>query len=202
MSMSSQWAKARVIASPVRRSASMKLSSVASEKTTPKPKVSSARLRSKTTTSWVGSAFFISKAKYSPAGPPPIETILTVRLYRKPVATHGRPMLYNIATELLTRGGVHERDGGCDVRDEEARGDRGGRAARAPRARGAREVGGQRRLPQRLPRDQRRRSASAAGRAGPRGGGRGRERRALRRERQARRSRVLVLHPVLRQVRL
>ena len=61
--MSSQCAKARVIASPVGRSASMKVSSVASEKTTPKPKVSSARLRSTTVTSWPGSAFFISKAK-------------------------------------------------------------------------------------------------------------------------------------------
>src|SRR5215813_6008518 len=148
MSMSSQWAKARVIASPVERSASMKLSSVASEKTTPKPKVSSARLRSRTVTSWVGSAFFINKAKYSPAGPPPIETILTVRLYRKPVATRGPPMLYNIATELLTQGGADERDGSRHVRGEEAPGDRGGRAARAPSPRGAREVGGQRRLPQ------------------------------------------------------
>src|SRR5262249_62366025 len=188
MSMSSQWAKARVISAWLSASASAKFSRVASEKTTPKPKVSSARLRSTTVTSWVGSAFFISKAKYNPAGPPPIETILTVRLYRKPVetpTTHERPMLYNIATGPSKRGGGDERDGGGDVRDEEAPGGRRGRAARAPRARGAREVGGQRRLPQRLSRDQRGRSAPAAGRAGPRGGRRGHERRALRRERHA-----------------
>ncbi len=78
--MSSQWAKARAMAAWVAGSASSKLSSVASENTTPKPKVSSGRLRSRTTTSWAGSAFFIKIAKYRPAGPPPIETIFTLSI--------------------------------------------------------------------------------------------------------------------------
>ena len=61
--MSSQWAKLLAISSDVSRSASANPSSVASEKTTPKPKVSSARLRSTTTMSWAGSAIFMSRAK-------------------------------------------------------------------------------------------------------------------------------------------
>ena len=61
--MSSQWAKFRVISAYVSGSASAKFSSVASEKTTPNPNVSSGRLRSTTRMSWVGSAFFMSRAK-------------------------------------------------------------------------------------------------------------------------------------------
>jgi len=80
--MSSQWAKARVMAAWVSGSASRKLSRVASEKTTPKPKVSSGRLRSRITISCEGSAFFVRIAKYRLAGPPPIATIFTHRLYR------------------------------------------------------------------------------------------------------------------------
>jgi len=73
--MSSQWAKFRVISAYVSASASAKVSSVASEKTTPNPNVSSRRLRSTTRMSWAGSAFFMSRAKYSPAAPPPTLTI-------------------------------------------------------------------------------------------------------------------------------
>src|SRR2546427_5536574 len=80
--MSSEWAKAWVIAAWLSGSASRKLSSVASEKTTPKPKVSSGRLRSRTVISWAGSAFFMRIAKYSPAAPPPTETIFTRSFYR------------------------------------------------------------------------------------------------------------------------
>src|SRR5207248_2675631 len=63
-------------------SASRKLSSVASENTTPKPKVSSGRLRSSTVISCAGSVFFMRIAKYNPAGPPPTETIFTRSFYR------------------------------------------------------------------------------------------------------------------------
>src|SRR2546430_1502640 len=82
MSMSSQCAKAWVMAAWVSGSASRKLSSVASENTTPKPKVSSGRLRSSTVISCAGSAFFMRIAKYNPAGPPPTETIFTRSFYR------------------------------------------------------------------------------------------------------------------------
>src|SRR6266540_1458049 len=46
-------------------------SRLGSENTTPQPKVASGGLRSITRTWWPGSAFFMSSAKYSPAGPPP-----------------------------------------------------------------------------------------------------------------------------------
>src|SRR6476646_403870 len=49
---------------------------VSSEKTTPKPKVSSGALRSQTVTSWAGSSCFISAARYRPPGPPPAMAIL------------------------------------------------------------------------------------------------------------------------------
>ncbi len=61
--MSSQWAKLPVIAWYDSASAAARLSSVASENTTPKPKVSFSRLRSRTTTSFCGSAFFIRMPK-------------------------------------------------------------------------------------------------------------------------------------------
>jgi len=61
--MSSQWAKLATMASYVSWSASANWSRVASENTTPKPKVSSGRLRSTTVTSCAGSAFFMSRAK-------------------------------------------------------------------------------------------------------------------------------------------
>ena len=61
--MLSQWARLRVIVPWVSASASAKFSSVASEKTTPKPNVSSGRLRSTTVTSCAGSACFMRSAK-------------------------------------------------------------------------------------------------------------------------------------------
>jgi hypothetical protein len=63
MSMSVQRAKARVMAAWLGGSAPWKFSRVASENTTPKPKVSSARLRSTTRISCDGSAFFMRMAK-------------------------------------------------------------------------------------------------------------------------------------------
>ena len=48
---------------------------VASENTTPQPKVSYGRLRSTTVMSWPGSSFFISRANVRPAGPPPMQTM-------------------------------------------------------------------------------------------------------------------------------
>ena len=47
------------------------VSNVWSLNTTPKPKVSSGRLRSHTAMSWPGQACFIRMEKYRPAGPPP-----------------------------------------------------------------------------------------------------------------------------------
>jgi len=61
--MSSQWAKFRVISPYVSGSASAKVSSVASEKTTPNPNVSWGLLRSTTRMSCAGSVFFMSRAK-------------------------------------------------------------------------------------------------------------------------------------------
>ncbi len=63
ISMSSQWANERTISSWVSGSASANLSRVASENTTPNPKVSSGRFRSRTVTSCSGSAFFMRAAK-------------------------------------------------------------------------------------------------------------------------------------------
>ena len=74
-SMSSQWLKACWIASAVAASQARMLSIVASENTTPQPKVSYGRLRSTTVMSWRGDSCFISSAKYRPAGPPPMQTM-------------------------------------------------------------------------------------------------------------------------------
>ena len=63
MSMSVQYAKRDVIARCVSGSASSKLPSVSSEKTTPQPNVSSARFRSWTVTSCAGSSRFMRMAK-------------------------------------------------------------------------------------------------------------------------------------------
>ena len=68
--------KASSIAAALAGSFFQRLSSVSLEKTTPQPKVSSGRLRSTTRTSCAGSRSFIEIAKYSPAGPPPMQTIL------------------------------------------------------------------------------------------------------------------------------
>jgi hypothetical protein len=76
------------MAASISGSASPKPASVASENTTPKPNVSSARLRSMTVTSCRGSAFFISRAKYSPDGPPPMLTIF--KRARLPLARPSR----------------------------------------------------------------------------------------------------------------
>ncbi|MCY1384875.1 hypothetical protein D9M69_731800 [compost metagenome] len=48
---------------------------VASENTTPQPKVSYGRLRSITVTSFSGFCSFMSRPKYRPAGPPPMQAI-------------------------------------------------------------------------------------------------------------------------------
>ena len=58
------------------------LSIVASENTTPQPKVSYGLLRSTTVMSWCTPSFFISRPKYRPAGPPPMQTIFMSRLRR------------------------------------------------------------------------------------------------------------------------
>src|SRR6266542_2123060 len=70
-------ANVSVISVYVSKSASLNDPRVSSENTTPQPNVASGGLRSNTVTSWEGSAFFISMAKYSPAGPPPRTPILT-----------------------------------------------------------------------------------------------------------------------------
>src|ERR1700722_7349825 len=56
-------------------SAAWKLAMVWSENTTPQPKVSSGRLRSKTSMLASGMALRSRIAAYSPAGPPPTQTI-------------------------------------------------------------------------------------------------------------------------------
>ena len=77
MSISAQRANCGASVANVSGSAASMPSSVSSEKTTPKPNVSSAALRSWTTTSWAGSRRLARIAKYSPAGPPPTIAILT-----------------------------------------------------------------------------------------------------------------------------
>ena len=72
-SMSSQCRPCFSSASLRTGSAASMASSVASEKTTPKPNVSSGRLRSKTTTSASGRLRFSRVAKNSPPGPPPMQ---------------------------------------------------------------------------------------------------------------------------------
>ena len=74
-SMSSQWLKARWISSAVAASHTRMLSMVASENTTPQPKVSYGLLRSTTVMSCAGWRIFINRPKYRPAGPPPMQTI-------------------------------------------------------------------------------------------------------------------------------
>ena len=93
--MSSQWANACVISVWVMGSASKKLSRVASEKTTPKPKVSSGPLRSMTVTWCRGSARFIKIAKYRPAAPPPIATIFTPAIVPKAATVDGPVTAYD-----------------------------------------------------------------------------------------------------------
>ena len=77
--MSSQWASAAVMRAKESASAARKLTIVWSEKTTPQPKVSSRRLRSRTVMSASGRAFLSSRATYSPAGPPPTTATFTAR---------------------------------------------------------------------------------------------------------------------------
>ncbi len=77
-SMSSQWLNDCRISFAVGSSALTRLPSVWSENTTPQPKVSYGRLRSITVISLAGSCFFISSAKYRPAGPPPIQTMFII----------------------------------------------------------------------------------------------------------------------------
>src|SRR5918996_271139 len=69
--MSSQRANSRCMAAWIVASACSMPPRVSSEKTTPKPNVSSAALRSHTVISRRGSKRFASAAKYSPPGPPP-----------------------------------------------------------------------------------------------------------------------------------
>ena len=68
------------IAAALSASFFQRLSSVSFENTTPQPKVSSGRLRSTTSTSCAGSRSFIEIAKYSPAGPAPMQTIFMQHL--------------------------------------------------------------------------------------------------------------------------
>ena len=70
--MSDQRAKLRVISAYVGGSAASNAVSVSSEKTTPKPNVSSGALRSQTVTSFAGSSRLKRIAAYSPPGPPPV----------------------------------------------------------------------------------------------------------------------------------
>ena len=76
-SMGSQCTPCSVSAVRSTGSAAWIRSSVASENTTPKPKVSSARLRSNTVTSRSGTALFASAAANRPPGPPPRIAIRT-----------------------------------------------------------------------------------------------------------------------------
>ena len=69
-----------MISAQVGWSASRNDPSVSSENTTPQPNVASGALRSWTTISWRGSAFLASSAKYRPAGPAPMTSILTAVL--------------------------------------------------------------------------------------------------------------------------
>src|SRR5262249_48500947 len=110
MSMSSQWAKWLVISAWLSRSASATCSRVASEKTTPKPKVSSGRFRSTTVMSWVGSDFFLSRLEQSSAGPPPIDTILIASILRPGGALPERLRPFELATRA--RSLVHEQEYG------------------------------------------------------------------------------------------
>src|SRR6267142_5523425 len=100
--MLSQWANAWVISVCVMGSASKKLSRVASEKTTPKPKVSSGPLRSMTVTWCRGSARLIKIAKYRPAAPPPIATIFTLVIVPKAAQSTARLL------HKAEGGGSHE----------------------------------------------------------------------------------------------
>ena len=78
--MSSQWANSGVIALAETGSLRVMLSTVRSEKTTPQPKVTPGALRSNISISCAGSRSFIEMAKYSPAGPPPMQAIFTARI--------------------------------------------------------------------------------------------------------------------------
>ncbi len=84
--MSSQCWKLASIAAALSGSLCQSLSRVSFENTTPQPKVSSGRLRSITRTSCVGSRSFIEIAQYSPAGPPPMQTIFIQHLLAAPLA--------------------------------------------------------------------------------------------------------------------
>src|SRR5450432_2186619 len=78
---------------------------VSSENTTPKPKVSSAALRSQTVISCSGPSCWASAAKYSPPGPPPMTAMRTLA---------ARRAAQQIALQLAGGGprqAVHELDG-------------------------------------------------------------------------------------------
>ena len=79
-SMSSQRANSRRMDWKISRSACSMPPRVSSEKTTPKPNVSSAAFRSQTVMSCRASSCLASAAKYSPPGPPPRTAIRTVLL--------------------------------------------------------------------------------------------------------------------------
>src|SRR5438067_4853222 len=83
--MSSQRANSARIASCTAASACSMPPRVSSEKTTPKPNVSSGALRSQTVISWPGPSCFASAAKYRPAGPPPMTAIRTSSRVCRPV---------------------------------------------------------------------------------------------------------------------
>src|SRR5579863_8043548 len=75
-------------------SASLNPSIVLSEKTTPHPKVASARLRSTTVMSHEGLAFLARIEKYRPAGPPPKQTtfMLPPAAWLPPICRRFRPL--------------------------------------------------------------------------------------------------------------
>ena len=79
--MSSQRANCCCICAKTTGSACSMPPRVSSEKTTPKPKVSSGALRSHTVTSWDGSSCLTRAEKYRPPGPPPTTAI---RMRRPP----------------------------------------------------------------------------------------------------------------------
>src|SRR6266511_3894282 len=135
--MALQRAKASLISTKLGWSASRSAPRVSSENTTPQPKVASGGLRSITRTWWRGSAFFISSAKYRPAGPAPRMPILTatVRRSRQNLGQalelrqlrHGRQQHQVVASRLLVA--THQ------ILDQLRRGQVAGRDALGERAR-------------------------------------------------------------------
>src|SRR6266516_1352942 len=108
MSMALHVAKVSVISSNVGRSESRSAPSVSSENTTPHPYVASGGFRSITLMSCEGSAFFMSRLKYSPAGPAPR---VTMRIGRpSPLGWLPSAQDFGEPVELLEVGHGGEQD--------------------------------------------------------------------------------------------